>query len=64
MWVDAGKPRWANFRIHRSRKRFSIPLRELMEIGLRRAQVRYAEAKIGTGPPQPEPPKPEEQPAA
>jgi len=48
MWIDAGKPRWVNFRIHHSRRRFSMPLKEFIELGLRRAQVRYAEHHLST----------------
>lgn len=48
MTIDTGTPRWARFRIYRSRRTFAIPLSELVGLGIRRAQVRYVEKELTT----------------
>ena len=48
MVIDTGRPPWVTFRVKGSRHVFVMPLSEFVTLGIRRAQVRYVETKLGT----------------
>jgi hypothetical protein len=49
MRIDGGSPPWVIFRQHRKRTFVTLSLKELIEAGYRRGQLRYVEKHLGTG---------------